>query len=398
MSAPRIVHAVTSPLTVILMRGQLAHLRRAGFEVAVLSAPGEQLEAVRSGEGVLPVPVPMEREIAPLADLAALWRAYRVLLHLRPELVNHGTPKAGLLVGLAAWLAGVPCRVHTLRGLRSDTAAGFKRRLLLLAERIACRTAHRVVCNSESLRRRAIALRLTDSQHSLVLGHGSSNGVDAARFASSPGLLARAADLRKSLEVPGDSPVIGFVGRLTRDKGIPELVEAFDQLRLRWPQLRLLLLGDREPGDPLPSQVNQRLDHDPQIICTGAVADAAPYYHLMTLYCLPTHREGFPNSVLEAHASGLAVVTTTATGAVDSVEDGVTGLLVPAGDAGALAQAIERLLRDRVLATRMGVAGRERVARDFRPQLIWDALVNLYRRLLRERGIPMEADASVPRR
>jgi glycosyltransferase involved in cell wall biosynthesis len=292
----------------------------------------------------------------------------------------------------------VPCRLHTLRGLRSDTASGWKRRVLLLAERISCRTAHRVLCNSESLRRRAIAFGLTDAKHSLVLGYGSSNGVDAARFASTPESLRRAAELRPYLEIPADVPVIGFVGRLTRDKGIPELVQAFDLLRACRPELRLLLVGDREQGDPLPADTNARLDSDPQIICTGAVPDAAPYYQLMTLFCLPTHREGFPNCVLEAHAAGLAVVTTTATGAIDSVEDGVTGLLVRPGDPAALAAALERLLREPATASRMGAAGRERVARDFRPESIWDALLALYRDLLRERGIAAEVSPAVPTR
>lgn len=387
MPGPRIVHAVTSPLTVTLMRGQLAYLRQAGFEVAVISAPGEQLDLLCGEQDVIPLPVAMDREIAPLRDLAALWRIYAILRRLRPDLVNSGTPKAGLLVGVAAWLAGVPCRLHTLRGLRSDTASGLKRRVLLLAERMSCLTAHRVLCNSESLRRRAIALGLVDAQHSLVLGHGSSNGVDATRFVSSPGSQRKAAELRKYLEIPAEAPVIGFVGRLTRDKGIPELVQAFDILRARRPELRLLLIGDREAGDPLPAALLERLAQDRQIICTGAVPDPAPYYLLMTVYALPTLREGFPNSVLEAQAAGLPVVTTRATGAVDSIVDGQTGLLVPAADATALAGALERLSSDSELARRMGAAGRERATRDFPPQLIWDSLLALYRDLLRQRGI-----------
>ncbi len=394
----RLVHAVTSPLTLTLMRGQLAYLRRAGFQVTVISAPGERLEHLRGDEGVETAAVTMQREIAPLRDLAALWRLYRLLRRLRPHVVNAGTPKAGLLAGVAGWLAGVPCRVHTLRGLRSETMAGFKRRLLLLAEKVSCRTAHRVVCNSPSLRQRAIALGLTDAQHSCVLGRGSSNGVDAARFFPGEELLRRSAELRAYLEIPADAPVVGFVGRLTRDKGIPELVRAFLALRASRPALRLLLLGDREAGDPLPAAVNESLDRDPQILCTGAVPDAAPYYPLMTVYALPTHREGFPNSVLEAQAAGLPVVTTRATGAVDSISDGVTGLLLPPGDADALAQALARLLDDPEFSRRLGAAGRERVARDFRPQEIWDALLAVYRELLRERGITPPAGFAVPGR
>jgi len=394
----RIVHAVTSPLTLILMRGQLAYLRRSGFEVSVISSPREahwSLEQIAQQEQVQAVPVPMERGISPVQDLAAAWRLYRTLRRLRPDVVNAGTPKAGLLVGLAAWLARVPVRVHTLRGLRSETSSGMKGAMLHLAELIACRTAHRVICNSPSLRDRAIALGLTDPRRSLVMGKGSSNGVEIARFQTNDGLVRRAAELRAYLDLPAGAPVIGFVGRLAHDKGIAELIGAFDLLRAKCQELRLLLLGAKEAGDPLPAKVHERLDRDPQIVCTGAVPDAAPYYQLMTVYALPTYREGFPNSVLEAQAAGLPVVTTRATGAVDSILDGVTGILVPPGDPKALADALQRLLEDPELAARMGRAGRERVVRDFRPEAIWEALGTLYRDLLRERGVAV-AEVAVP--
>jgi glycosyltransferase involved in cell wall biosynthesis len=395
MPPVRVVHAVTSPLTLILMRGQLGYLRQAGFQVTVVSAPGEELERIRAAGQADVVAVSMVREIAPFSDLRALIQLYRRLRVIQPAIVNAGTPKAGLLVGLAAWLAGVPCRVQTLRGLRSETAPGWKAAILRATERISCRVAHRVICNSPSLRERAIELGITDTRHSLVLGSGSSNGVDASRFCPTDDLLRRAAGIRSELAIPAGAPVIGFVGRLTRDKGIPELIAAFDLLRTPFPNLYLLLIGDREAGDPLPAAIHQRLDRDPQILCTGAVPDAAPYYPLMTVYALPTHREGFPNSVLEAQAAGLPVVTTRATGAVDSIVDGITGILVPPGDGSALAKAIESLLSDPALAQRMGAAGRERVARDFRPETIWEALAALYRGLLRERGLSAATDAAV---
>ncbi len=393
----RVVQAVTSPLTLILMRGQLEYLRHAGFDVTVISAPGEELERIRASGQADVAPVEMAREIAPAGDAVALLKLYRLFRQIRPAIVNAGTPKAGLLVGVAAWLAGVPCRVHTLRGLRSETARGWRREVLRAAERISCGVAHRTICNSASLRERAIELGVTDARHSLVLGSGSSNGVDAGRFKRSEELLRRADRIRSHVGIPQGVPVVGFVGRLTRDKGIGDLVEAVDDLRTRWPNLRLLLVGEREPGDPLPARLNERLDRDPWIICTGAVPDAAPYYPLMNAYALLTYREGFPNSVLEAQASGLPVVTTQATGAVDAVIDGVTGFAVAVGDSKAAAKGLGALLGDRRLAERMGAAGRERVVRDFRPEAIWEGLARVYRELLEERGVGERFNVAVSR-
>ena len=401
MPGIRVVQAVTSPLTLILMRGQLACIRKAGFEVFLISAPEESiwsLDRFAKEQGVEAVPVEMARGLSPLRDLGSAWSLYGVLRRLRPDIVNAGTPKAGLLVGIAAWLARVPCRIHTLRGLRSETATGATAVFLSQAERIACRTAHRVICNSASLRDRAVALGIVDRKRCVVLGSGSSNGVDAARFQRSPEALARSEAIRDSLEIPKGAPVIGFVGRLTRDKGIIELIAAFDILAKRYPELRLLLIGVHEQDGSLPAAIIERFDRDPRVICTGAVPDAAPYYALMTAYALPTYREGFPNSVLEAQAAGLPVVTTRATGAVDSIVDGITGMLVAPRDPQGLAAALQRLLDDAELATRMGHAGRERVARDFRPEAIWDGLVGVYRDLLREHGITGTAGAAVSTR
>ncbi len=381
----RVLHAVTSSLTLVVMRGQLSYLRQAGFEVAVLCAPGPYLDELVRDEAVHALPVPMERDISPLADLLAFFRVYRAIRAWKPDIVNAGTPKAGLLVGLAAWMAGVPCRIYNLRGLRFETTRGWRRRLLRGVDRFCARLSHLVLCNSPSLRARAIEYGITDDVHSLVLGNGSSNGVELSRFASASAGDA-AAPLREQLGIPPAVPVVGFVGRLNRDKGIPELVAAYQALRPRWPALRLLLIGELEVTRPLPRETQSALAGDPQIFCTGAVPDPAPYYRLMTVYALPTHREGFPNSVLEAQAAGLPVVTTRATGALDSIVDGVTGLLVPPQDSHALAQALARLLDDPGLAGRMGEAGRQRVARDFRPETLWQAMAELYGRLARGRA------------
>lgn len=391
---PRVLHAVTSAMGLCLMRGQPEFLRQAGFEVTLISAPASDQERTFSPEDACWVTVAIQREIAPFQDLRALWHLWRLMRRVRPDLTNVSTPKGGLLGGIAAWLTGVPCRFYTLRGLRLETSAGWRHRVLLLWERVACRCAHRVICVSESVRGKAVASGLVAAADAVVLGTGSSNGVDAKRFAPTPQLLARAAKVRKDCGIPADAPVVGFVGRLTRDKGLVELVAAYSQLSERFPALRLMLVGEFEDGDPVPENLRRRVETDPQIVHARFAADPAPWYHAMDVLALPSHREGFPNVVLEAGAAGKPVVAAAATGTVDAVLDGVTGRLIPVGDARALAKALAALLTNKPLAAAMGRAGRERVLREFRPEIIWSALVGEYRRMLEARGLVSQETAA----
>jgi glycosyltransferase involved in cell wall biosynthesis len=386
------LHAVTSPLSLVLLRGQLRHLQEAGFHPAALSAPGPFLEQAGLEDSVPVFSVRMEREVSPLRDFASLVRIWRLLRRLRPVICNAGTPKAGLLVMLASWLARVPRRIYTMRGLRVETAHGLTRIILLSAERIACSCAHRVICVSPSLRDHAVKLKLVDPRKIVVLGSGSSNGVDAARFVPTPARLARAAEIRRELKLDG-RPLIGFIGRFTRDKGVGELTAAFDLVRQQFPDASLLLIGNHEQGDAIEPEVRARIDAGLGIVAIPFQADIAPYYLAMDIFILPTYREGFPNTALEAQAAERPVVTTRATGAVDSVLDGNSGILVPVGDSGALADAIAKLLANPAMARRMGQAGRQRVEREFRQEIVWGELTELYRALLRERGLPVPVAA-----
>jgi lipopolysaccharide/colanic/teichoic acid biosynthesis glycosyltransferase/glycosyltransferase involved in cell wall biosynthesis len=393
----RLLIAVTSPLACNFYKGVLGHLKRAGFEPTVMSAPGEGLRTLSAGEKVPSLAVPMKREIAPVSDAIALLRIYRRIRKLRPYLVDASTPKAGLLVSIAAWIARVPCRVYTLRGLRLETTTGAKRAVLWTAEWISCACSHKVICVSASLRTRANELGFVSPRKATAPGKGSGI-VDPRRFFPRDRHSAATTQLRESLGIPDTAPVVGFVGRFVRDKGIGELVEAFRNLRTTYPDLHLLLVGDFEDGDPVKPEVRRYIESEAAIIRPGFVADSSPYYGLMDLLALPTYREGFPGVPLEAQASGVPVVTTSATGAIDSVVDPVTGLIVPVGDAKALTNAIARLLKDPELRARMGKAGRLRVEQDFVPQVIWDAKVALYRDLMVERSLLFSPAAGWPKR
>ena len=349
---PSIVVGVTHPQTCLVLTGRLRTLREAGFRVTLVGSPGELLDRTAASEGVEAIPIPIERKIAPFADIVSLVRLWWLLRALKPDIVEFSTPKAGLLGTLAAMLCGVPRRIYVLRGLKLETASGLKRLVLIAAERLAIACAHRVLCNSDSLRSEAYALRLAPARSLQMLGEGSSNGVDIERF--SPG----ASRVRAELGLPLDAFVVGFVGRLTRDKGLPELVSAFDAILRAEPKAHLLLVGWYDASeDALAQAIRTRIENHPHMHFTGFVEDTSTYYRAMDVMVLPTWREGFPNVVLEAAATGIPVITTLCTGARDSVVPGVTGLLIPPGSPEAISEAALKL-RDPELRRRMGRAAR----------------------------------------
>jgi glycosyltransferase involved in cell wall biosynthesis len=272
-----------------------------------------------------------------------------------------------------------------LHGLRFETTKGLKRRLLIGAEKLACFFADRVVCVSHSVREKAIAYGLTNPRRAMVFGSGSCNGVDFSRFAPTPETNSRAAQLRRQLGIPEQATVITFIGRLTRDKGIPELMESFLRLDKQFDDLRLLLAGCFEDQDPLPVSTRKCLETHPHVIFAGPVKDTPAYYAIADIVVLPSHREGLPNVILEAKAAGKPVIGASATGIVDVVADGETGLLFPVGDVCALTAALTRLITDKALATKLALAGQEQVKREFQQEQIWEALHQAYLGVLRRK-------------
>ncbi|HUE96736.1 MAG TPA: sugar transferase [Longimicrobiaceae bacterium] len=379
---PVLLHVTTVPMSLTFLRGQTAYMKSRGVRVHALSSPGDDLTAFGDCEAVPVHAIAMTREITPLQDLIALAGIRRVLRTVRPDIVHAHTPKAGLLGMLAATTAGPRVKVYQMRGLPFRTASGWKRRMLKWSEKVSCGLADLVICNSRSLREIAVAEGLCAPDRIRVLGTGSGNGVDATGRFDPDGLPAGArSNTRARLGIPADALVVGFVGRLTRDKGVVELTEAWRRLREEDPGAHLVVVGPFESRDPIPAGVRESLSGDPRVHLTGMDWDTPPLYAAMDVVVLPTYREGFPNVPLEAAAMRLPVVATRVEGCVDAVEDGVTGLLVPARDPGALLEAVRRYAREPETRAAHGRAGRERVLRDFRPEALWDLYHREYLRL-----------------
>ncbi len=380
MSAParlRLVHVTTVPDSLLFLDGQPRYLRARGFEVVAVSSPGAALERFQRAEEVACHTVAMARAITPWRDLVALLRLTLLLRRLRPDIVDAHTPKGGLLGMLAATLARVPVRIYHLHGLRFLTAEGSQRRLLRLTEGIAAGLATRVLCVSRSLAEVAGAEGIAPRGKLEVLLGGSINGVDAAgRFRRPTPHEVTAA--RAALGLPAGARVIGFVGRLVREKGIVELASAWRRLREAMPDLWLALVGPLENQDPVPAEVVATLRADPRVLMAGQDWDTPRWYRAMDVVALPTYREGFGVVSIEAGAMALPVVTTTVTGCVDAVVDGITGTLVPPRDDRALEAALRAYLDDPALRLRHGLAARERVLREFDQPRLWSALHQAY--------------------
>lgn len=386
-----IVIGITHPQTCLTLTGRLRALREAGFRVTLISSPGELLDCTAAREGVNAISVPMQREIAPFADLVSLARLWWLLLRLKPDIAEFSTPKAGLLGNIASWLARVPARVYMLRGLKLETSNGIKKAVLLASERAASACAQVVLCNSQSMRSEALALGLAPPPKLRLIGDGSSNGVDVERFCPGPSRV------RSQLGLPENAPVLGFVGRLTTDKGVPELIEAFDAILEREPEAHLLLVGWFDVSeDALPTRWRVRIANHSRIHCTGFVADTAPYYRAMDVMVLPSWREGFPNVVLEAAATGIPVIATVCTGSRDSVVPEVTGLLIPPGYPEAISEAALKLLRAPERRRLMGDAARAWVCSHYSDERVLRLAVSFYKSLLKPVPVTRSGDSLTP--
>lgn len=392
----RLVSLTTSAMSGLwLQGGQLPFLRDSGIDVIAVASPGPELRQLATRDRIAVFAVPMSREISPIADLVSLVRLWRLFRRLQPQIVNAGTPKAGLLGMIAARLAGVPVRIYTQRGLRLETCSGWRLWLLTMTERLACSCADRVLFVSPSLRSTCLQRKLVREAKAVVIGSGSSNGVNAERIIGRRN-SAEVREIAARYRIAPGTPVVGFVGRLTKDKGVRELAAAFTLVRREHPGARLLVVGDFEDGDPVEAETVSALKSDPAIMITGFVNDASAYYHVMSVLAFPSHREGFPNVPLEAACAGLPSVGFAVTGVVDAIQHGVTGTIVTLGDVAALASAISGYLADRTLRQRHGTAAKERALRDFPSSRIWTGLLDLYHDRLQANGIAW--DRAVGRR
>ena len=367
---------VSSPMTIeAFLQDQLRALNALCEMSVVANAPdGAFLKKLNIRAGFKGVP--LERQVNPLTDLLNLYGLLLIFLRERFQVVHSITPKAGLLGMGAAFFARVPVRVHTFTGQVWATKSGVARALLRFLDKLIAGFATHVLVDSHSQRKFLVENGVVSQKKSCVLGDGSISGVNTLRFRPNP--QARRT-FRKKNKIPDEDIVFVYVGRLKRDKGIPELLAAFEKIAKKNSSMWLLFVG---PDEENLGRLIQASPAMMKIIKVGHTSSPEFYMAAANIFVLPSHREGFGSSVIEAGACGIPVVASRIYGLTDAVVHGRTGLLVTCGDVGELARAMERLGKDRKLQLRMGRAAQRRVKARFDQKKITEALLQFYGKIL----------------
>jgi len=384
----KVMIIVTAAITArLFMRGYAEHLADSGYEVTLIADDVSEIAGELAARGVSTHSLPMRREPSPVQDLLSMFRMVHLMRRIRPDAVIYATPKASLLGSAAARLLRVPVRIYELWGIRFETATGLARSVFTAIERFIARSSTAVIANSRSLAQQASRLGIVRDDRIEVPGSGSSHGVDAERFSiEAPRPFLDAATASFLEQHPGMT--IGFVGRLHPDKGVDVLLSAAQRLRSTGDAIRVVLVGSAE-GIDVPTGGGVPVHR------TGETDDVRPYLAEFDVLVLMSLREGFPNVVLEAGAMQVPAIVSNATGCVDSVVDGVTGIVVPIGEVDRLVEAL-KALRDPDRTRSMGEAARQWVLGDFDPHQVWSLLEGHLRKQLdavtgfSERGVVVE--------
>lgn len=359
-----------------LLKGQLRYLSQY-FEVVGVAADTGVLQQVSEREGVRVVDLPMHREISLWADCKSLWTLIKLFRRERPDIVHANTPKASLLGMVAAALCRVPNRIYTVTGLRFETTQGVLRFVLKTMERITCLCATKVIPEGDGVKSILLRERITRKPMQKIL-NGNINGVDLEWYDRTESVMQRAAEVR------GGSTdfTFVFIGRIVRDKGVNELVEAFSRLANERSDVRLMLVGRFEDDlDPLPQHTKKQIESNERISFVGYQSDVRPYLVASDVLVLPSYREGFPNVVLQAGAMGLPVIVTDVNGSDEAICSGVNGVIVPKYSSEVLYRAMSDMVSDRDATANMAAVAREMVASRFDQKDVWAALANMYKEL-----------------
>lgn len=381
-SKNKLIRITTVPVSLkTLLKGQHQYMSN-HFEVIGISSEGQELRDVQDIEGIRVIPLEMTRIISPFKDLKSVWELYKVLKKEQPLIVHSHTPKAGIVGMLAARLAGVPHRLHTVAGLPLMEATGSKRKLLDFVEQLTYNCATKVYPNSKGLCDFILKNNFTKKEKLKVIANGSSNGINTSYF--DPELFSDndKQTLQSNLGITPEDFVFIFVGRIVADKGINELILAFKRLSLELNNVKLLLVGPLEPDlDPLTPETLQVIVDNKNIISVGFQNDVRPYFAVSDALVFPSYREGFPNVVMQAGAMGLPSIVTNINGCNEIVIEGENGTIIPVKDGGVLYVAMGKMVSDDIFRIYLQEKARPMIVSRYKQQVVWEAILTEYKSL-----------------
>ncbi len=381
----KLIRITTIPLSLEkLLEGQLTYMNQY-YEVTAVSAEKERLEQYGRDNKVKTFWVEMTRAITPLKDIEAVLRLYRFFKREKPLIVHTHTPKAGIVGMLAAKLAGVPLRLHTVAGLPLLETTGTRRKVLDFVEKYTYSLATKVYPNSRGLKEIILEEAFTTQDKLKVLGKGSSNGIDTEYFNPQKYSESSKIALRNELEIPQKDLIFIFIGRLVSAKGLNELVRAFKKLQQENQDISLLLVGPYEEDlDPLKPETLADIKKHPKIFTTGFQSDVRPYFSIANVLAFPSYREGFPNVVMQAGAMGLPAVVSNINGCNEIVVEGKNGIIVPVKNEDKLFTAMKLFAENPDYSSRMAGNAREEIGKYYERKEFWQILLKEYKSLEKE--------------
>ena len=384
----KLIRITTVPLSLkVLLKGQLRFMASNGFDVKGVSSEGEELREVHENEGIAVEAITMSRKITPFQDLKSLWEMWNFLRKEKPQIVHTHTPKAGIIGMLAARLAGVPHRLHTVAGLPLMEATGTKRKILNFVEKLTYSSATRVYPNSKGLYDFILQNNFTQSNKLKIIANGSSNGIDTAFFSPDQVTEIERVTLIEKLNIQPDDFVFVFVGRIVSDKGINELIKAFSELQAAENNepagIKLLLVGGLENDlDPLNPETLAEINQNKDIISVGFQQDVRSFFAIADALVFPSYREGFPNVVMQAGAMGLPSIVSDINGCNEIIIEGENGLIIPSKNVEKLKEKMLTLAKDKNLYTKLKGNSRRMIENRYEQSVVWNALLEEYEGLL----------------
>jgi glycosyltransferase involved in cell wall biosynthesis len=374
-----ILHVVNVSFVLPYFLGnQIDYFQKNGDKIYIACSNSEELAEFCEAKGIVFLPIPVFRGINPIADLYALVNLLFFLRTHKIDLIVGHTPKGGMLAMIAGFIYGIRKRIYFRHGLMFETSRGFVRITLIIFEKFTALLASQIICVSESLLNSSIKFNLNSPFKNVIINHGTCNGIDALnRF--NPNLINKNSknDLKLKLGIGENDFVVGYVGRLVNDKGIPELVEGWKLLLSDYNNVKLLLVGPFEDRDGIANLYREIINKSEDIIHIGYSKDTVPYYSIMDLFILPSYREGFPTVVLEASAMELPVITTKNTGCIDSIVENSTGIYCEIQKE-SICSSISYFLSNRSKIFEFGKNGRTLILEKYLQENVWLKLFDLY--------------------
>lgn len=362
----------TVPITLkSILSGQPRALSQV-YDVSLISSPSQDFYDIGVRENVDIYSVPMSRGITPIKDLYSIFAMVKVFHLHQPDIIHSYTPKAGLITMIAGLLTRVPVRIHTFTGLLFPTSFGLKKSILKWIDWFICKCSTHVVPEGSGVKSDLISYKVTDKPLN-VIGNGNIAGIDTG-FYDVRKVAIQAQKLKNELGIPHESFIFCFVGRFTQDKGIHELVGAF----LKLPeQAHLILVGSQDERLPLSDDVINILNQHSRIHQTGWLSDIRPPLAISNVFVLPSYREGFPNTPLQAGSMGLPSIVSNVNGCNEIIQEGLNGWIVPPGSMMSLYEIMLHAMGSTDIET-FGFNARQSIESKFEKSAYMENLKNYY--------------------